>query len=153
MLRQGPHTLIAMDVQNMLWCLYLYRSMWITVWWHQTKLTLWHISFFNLVFFLRISATWEGREGGWGGGVGAQFRVIIWDDNFYHSLDFPFCLLNIDIVCLSLPLDACKLIHIYFSNVWFQKIPIPPPWKITESSRRVWGLEVQISKGCGGWEE
>ena len=50
---------------------------------------------------------------------------------------------------LSLPLDACKLIHISFSNVWFQKIPIPPPWKVTESSRGVGGLEVQISKGCG----
>ena len=38
-----------------------------------------------------------------GGGFGAQLRVIISDDNFYQSLDFLFCLLNINIVCLEEP--------------------------------------------------
>ena len=32
----------------------------------------------------------RAREGGGGGGGGAQFRVIIWGDNFYQSLDFYF---------------------------------------------------------------
>ena len=27
---------------------------------------------------------------------------------------------------------------------------MPPPWKVTGSSRGVGGLEVQISKGCRG---
>ena len=38
-----------------------------------------------------------------GGGVGAQFRVIISGDHFYQSLDFLFCLLNINILCLEEP--------------------------------------------------
>ena len=33
---QRPHIIIAMDVQDLLWCLHFYRSMWTTVWWHQT---------------------------------------------------------------------------------------------------------------------
>ena len=35
-------------------------------------------------------------------------------------------------------------------NVWFQKISIPPPWKVTGNSRGVGELEVQISRGSGG---
>ena len=32
----------------------------------------------------------------------------------------------------------------------FQKIFIPPPWKVTGSSRGVGGLEVKISNWCRG---
>ena len=35
------------------------------------------------------------------------------------------------------------------SNVWFQKISIPSPWKVTGNSRGVGDIEVQISKVCG----
>ena len=49
-------------------------------------------SFFNPSVQLRISATRGG----------AKFRVIIFKGyNFYQSLDFLFCLLNILLVCLE----------------------------------------------------
>ena len=34
--------------------------------------------------------------------------------------------------------------------VWFQKISIPLPWKVTGNSRGVGGLEVQFPRGVGG---
>ena len=41
------------------------------------------------------------RGGGGGLGVGCLFRVIVLSDNFFQSLDFLYCLLNISHVSKS----------------------------------------------------
>ena len=37
------------------------------------------------------------------------------------------------------------------SNVWFQKISIPPPRKVTGNSEGEGGLKAEISEGSGGF--
>ena len=39
----------------------------------------------------------------------------------------------------------------YSDNVWFQKISIPPPRKVTGNSEGEGGLKAEISEGSGGF--